>query len=174
MNAFSDGEVYVAPGTLLRSVNEAFDRFRTGSSSLVSVENETYPSDSEKSQDSSRSSSSATSSNESLKHFQEKPNLSESINTDASKEKDIEVNTADLKKHLTLEHYGKPRVSSWTGLQQDTLGLFLKGDQILAVNDLHTVSRDEFDMLVSKSLKDKVKVTILRLSGGHGDSGNSV
>lgn len=45
MNAFSDGEVYVAPGTLLRSVNEAFDRFRTGSSSLVSVENETYPSD---------------------------------------------------------------------------------------------------------------------------------
>lgn len=32
-----------------------------------------------------------------------------SINTDASKEKDIEVNTADLKKHLTLEQDGKPR-----------------------------------------------------------------
>lgn len=49
------------------------------------------------------------------------------------------------------------RVSSWTGVQQQTLGLFLKGDLILAVNDLHAVNLDEFNMFVSKSLKDKVR-----------------
>ncbi|XP_023805473.1 pleckstrin homology domain-containing family S member 1 isoform X2 [Oryzias latipes] len=89
-------------------------------------------------------------------------------------EKDIEMSTADLKKHLTLvDKNGKLRVSSWTGVQQQTLGLFLKGDLILAVNDLRAVNLDEFNMFVSKSLKDKVKVTILRPSGGDLHSRNS-
>ncbi|RVE59467.1 hypothetical protein OJAV_G00188910 [Oryzias javanicus] len=161
-----DGDV--VPGTLLRSVNEVYDKLK-GPPLLASTENVKNASDSEQkrySTTSSCSSSSITSSKEDLVSF--------SINPDASEEKDIEVNTADLKKHLTLERDEKPRVSSWTGLQPDTLGLFLKGDRILAVNDLHTVSRDEFNSLVSKSLKDKVKVTILRLSGGHRHSGSSL
>ncbi|KAM4623426.1 pleckstrin homology domain-containing family S member 1-like isoform 2-T2 [Polymixia lowei] len=80
-------------------------------------------------------------------------------------EKDIEFNRADLKKHLTLaEVDGKPCVSGWTGHQQ-ALCLFHKGDQILAINDLHTSSVEEFDTYLSKLLKSQVKLTILRLPG---------
>lgn len=46
-------------------------------------------------------------------------------------------------------------VSGWTG-QQQTVCLFHKGDQILAINDLHTSSVEEFNMYLSKSLKNEV------------------
>uniref|UniRef100_A0A665VHD6 PH domain-containing protein n=1 Tax=Echeneis naucrates TaxID=173247 RepID=A0A665VHD6_ECHNA len=82
-----------------------------------------------------------------------------------AEERDIEVKQADLKKHLTLtEIDGKPSVSGWTGKPQ-TVCLFHKGDQILAINDLHVSSVEEFNMYISKTLKNEVKLTILRLPG---------
>uniref|UniRef100_A0A8C4DFV1 Pleckstrin homology domain containing S1, tandem duplicate 2 n=1 Tax=Dicentrarchus labrax TaxID=13489 RepID=A0A8C4DFV1_DICLA len=47
-------------------------------------------------------------------------------------------------------------VSGWTG-QPQSVCLFHKGDQILAINDLHTSSVDEFNMYLSKSLKNEVR-----------------
>ncbi|XP_050922517.1 pleckstrin homology domain-containing family S member 1 [Lates calcarifer] len=82
-----------------------------------------------------------------------------------AEERDMEVKQADLKKHLTLtEVDGKPSVSGWTG-QPQTVCLFHKGDHILAVNDLHVGSVEEFNMYISKSLKSEVKLTILRQTG---------
>uniref|UniRef100_A0A671WV79 PDZ domain-containing protein n=1 Tax=Sparus aurata TaxID=8175 RepID=A0A671WV79_SPAAU len=79
-----------------------------------------------------------------------------SLDTITPEERDIEVKHADLKKHLTLtEVEGKPCVSGWTG-QPQSVCLFHKGDQILAINDLHTSSVDEFNMYLSKSLKNEV------------------
>uniref|UniRef100_A0A4W6C5G6 Pleckstrin homology domain containing S1, tandem duplicate 2 n=1 Tax=Lates calcarifer TaxID=8187 RepID=A0A4W6C5G6_LATCA len=46
-------------------------------------------------------------------------------------------------------------VSGWTG-QPQTVCLFHKGDHILAVNDLHVGSVEEFNMYISKSLKSEV------------------
>ncbi|XP_037612050.1 pleckstrin homology domain-containing family S member 1-like isoform X2 [Sebastes umbrosus] len=90
---------------------------------------------------------------------------SESLDTMTLVERDFEVKQADLKKHLTLtEVYGKPSVSGWTG-QPQSVCLFHKGDQILAINDLHASTVEEFNMYLSKSLKNEVKVTILRLPG---------
>uniref|UniRef100_A0A3P8TDZ9 Pleckstrin homology domain containing S1, tandem duplicate 4 n=1 Tax=Amphiprion percula TaxID=161767 RepID=A0A3P8TDZ9_AMPPE len=55
-------------------------------------------------------------------------------------------------------------VSGWTG-QPKTVCLFHKGDQILAINDLHASSLEEFNMYLSRLLKNEVKVTILRQPG---------
>ncbi|KAI3365243.1 hypothetical protein L3Q82_010336, partial [Scortum barcoo] len=82
---------------------------------------------------------------------------------DSPEERDIKVKQADLKKHLTVtEVDGKPSVCGWTG-QPQSVCLFHKGDQILAINDLYTSSVEEFNMYLSRSLKNEVKVTILRL-----------
>ncbi|XP_073345252.1 pleckstrin homology domain-containing family S member 1-like [Pagrus major] len=95
----------------------------------------------------------------------DKQSSTESLDTIIPEERDIEVKQADLKKHLTLtEVEGKPCVSGWTG-QPQSVCLFHKGDQMLAINDLHTGSVDEFNMYLSKSLKNEVKVTILRQRG---------
>uniref|UniRef100_A0A8C6WQU8 PDZ domain-containing protein n=1 Tax=Neogobius melanostomus TaxID=47308 RepID=A0A8C6WQU8_9GOBI len=51
-------------------------------------------------------------------------------------------------------------VSSWTG---QPVSLFLKGDQILALNDLHIDNIQDYTMLINKSLKNEIKLTILRL-----------
>ncbi|KAM9837183.1 pleckstrin homology domain-containing family S member 1-like [Aulostomus maculatus] len=89
----------------------------------------------------------------------------ESLDLHSPKERDIEIKQADLKKHLTVtEVGGKPNVSAWTG-QPQTVCLFHKGDQILAINDLHTSTLEEFNMYVSRSLKNEVRVTILRQPG---------
>ncbi|XP_023124082.2 pleckstrin homology domain-containing family S member 1 isoform X2 [Amphiprion ocellaris] len=80
-------------------------------------------------------------------------------------ERDIEVKQADLKKHLSVtEVDGRPSVSGWTG-QPKTVCLFHKGDQILAINDLHASSLEEFNIYLSRLLKNEVKVTILRQPG---------
>ncbi|XP_069374099.1 pleckstrin homology domain-containing family S member 1 isoform X2 [Paralichthys olivaceus] len=76
---------------------------------------------------------------------------------------DIEIKQAHLKKHLTLtEVDGKPGVSGWTG---QPVCLFHRGDQVLAINDLQIGSVTEFSTYISKSLKNEVKLTILRLPG---------
>lgn len=158
-------------GSLMRSVTQVFDKLRTQISPLPSFDEEAVSDGREDtrppSDDSSCSSDNdATSPVEML----ERPNghkqsSTESLDTLTIVERDIEVKQADLKKHLTLtEVDGKPSVSGWTG-QPQSVCLFHKGDQILAVNDLHTGSMEEFNMYISKSLKNEVKVTILRLSG---------
>ncbi|XP_076007707.1 pleckstrin homology domain-containing family S member 1-like isoform X4 [Genypterus blacodes] len=89
----------------------------------------------------------------------------ESMDNFSLEERDVEINCADLKKHLTLTDVdGKPSVSAWTG-QPQTVCLFHKGDHIVAVNDLHTTSVDDFNLYVSRILKTEVKVTILRRTG---------
>lgn len=46
-------------------------------------------------------------------------------------------------------------ISGWTG-QPQTQCLFHKGDQVLAINDLHTGTVDEFNMYLSRTLKNEV------------------
>uniref|UniRef100_A0A8C7X122 PDZ domain-containing protein n=1 Tax=Oryzias sinensis TaxID=183150 RepID=A0A8C7X122_9TELE len=75
----------------------------------------------------------------------------------ACPDKQLKELTGCLRAVLHIETSLCVRVSSWTGVQQQTLGFFLKGDQILAVNDLRAVNLDEFNMFISKSLKDKVQ-----------------
>lgn len=46
-------------------------------------------------------------------------------------------------------------VCSWTG-QPQSVCLFHKGDEILAINDLHAGTVEEVNMYLSKSLKNEV------------------
>ncbi|KAJ8365190.1 hypothetical protein SKAU_G00140210 [Synaphobranchus kaupii] len=79
--------------------------------------------------------------------------------------KEIYVNQNDLKTHLTLEDLnGKPCVSHWPALPE-TVCQFRKGDQILAINDLHTESVEDVQTYLKKLLKDQVKLTVLRQPG---------
>ena len=47
-------------------------------------------------------------------------------------------------------------VSGWTGMPQ-MVCLFHKGDQILAINDLHTSSVEEVNKYLGKCLKNEVR-----------------
>ncbi|XP_029934582.1 pleckstrin homology domain-containing family S member 1-like [Myripristis murdjan] len=166
----------VTGGSLLRSVTQVYDKMKMQISPLPE---ETAAEDSDEVKDrdskdltdySSSSSENRAGSPEEMLSGQnpgklEKQSSSESIGGTALEEKDIEVSRADLKKHLTLMDVdGKPCVFGWTG-QQQTGCLFHKGDQILAINDLHTSSVEEFNLYHSKILKNQVKLTILRLPG---------
>ncbi|XP_053270275.1 pleckstrin homology domain-containing family S member 1 [Pleuronectes platessa] len=145
------------PGTLMRSVNQVFDRHKT--QKQADDREDTHPSD--VSGSSSDSDEGATSPVKTL----EKQTSTESVDHSIPEERDIEVKKVDLRKHLTLtELDGKPSVSAWTG-QPQTVCLFHKGDQVLAINDLHIGSVTEFNTYVSKSLKNEVKLTLLRLPG---------
>lgn len=171
----ADREVEVATdGTLLKTVTQAFDKLRTQISPLPSFDEEAASEDREERRltsdfSSSSSDNDATSPVEMLERSNvptpDKQSSTESLDVFDPEERDIEVKQADLKKHLTItEVDGKPSVSGWTG-QPQSVCLFHKGDQILAINDLHTSSVEEFNMYLSKSLKNEVKVTILRLHG---------
>ncbi|XP_008275791.1 pleckstrin homology domain-containing family S member 1 isoform X2 [Stegastes partitus] len=161
----------VPAGTLMRSVIQVFDKSKTQISPLSPPAEEEASEDREETQPSSDFSSSssdtgATSPAETLERRSgntlEKQDSRECLN---SMERDIEVKQADLKKHLSVtEVDGRPSVSGWTG-QPQSVCLFHKGDQILAINDLHASSVEEFNMYISKSLKNEVKVTILRRPG---------
>ncbi|XP_075884241.1 pleckstrin homology domain-containing family S member 1-like isoform X2 [Nelusetta ayraudi] len=95
----------------------------------------------------------------------DKESSTESLDDVNPEERDITVKQADMKKHLTVtEVDGRPTISGWTG-QPQTECLFHKGDQVLAINDLHTGTVDEFNMYLSRTLKNEVKVTILRQHG---------
>ncbi|KAM8837608.1 pleckstrin homology domain-containing family S member 1-like isoform 2-T2 [Spinachia spinachia] len=81
------------------------------------------------------------------------------------RERNVLVKQEDLKKHLTLTEVNENlSVSGWT-YQPQTVCLFHKGDQILAINDLLIDNLQEFNVYLSKSLKNEVKLTTLRLSG---------
>uniref|UniRef100_A0A3Q2T2V5 Uncharacterized protein n=1 Tax=Fundulus heteroclitus TaxID=8078 RepID=A0A3Q2T2V5_FUNHE len=87
------------------------------------------------------------------------------LSSSTPEERNFMVMQSDLKKHLTLTDVeGKPSVSGWTG-QPQSVCLFHKGDQVLAINDLHTSTVEEVNMFISRSLKNEVKVTILRQRG---------
>ncbi|XP_042364564.1 pleckstrin homology domain-containing family S member 1-like isoform X2 [Plectropomus leopardus] len=163
----------VTTGSLMRSVTQVFDRLKTQISPLPTFDEEETADREETRLTSDFSSSSsdngATSPVEMLEgqnvHTPDKLSSTESLDIINPEERDLEVKQADLKKHLTLtEVDGKPSVSGWTG-QPQSVCLFHKGDQILAINDLHTSSVEEFNMYLSKCLKNEVKVTILRLPG---------
>lgn len=51
------------------------------------------------------------------------------------------------------------RVSGWTG-QPQSVCVFHKGDLILAVNDLHVSSVEEFNVFINKSLKNEVRLLL--------------
>lgn len=166
-----DLEVEVATNsTMMKSVEEAFHKLKT----QVYVHEELTSTDSEDTQPASnRSSSSSENRSTSPIDMLDNPNVrtvdkqssTESLNDASLEEKNIKVKRADLKKHLSLtEVHGKPSVSGWTG-QPQSVCRFLRGDQILAINDIHAGSVEEFNMYLSRSLKSEVKVTILRLHG---------
>jgi len=176
MTNAADREVEeVTTGTLMRSVTEVFDKLRTHISPLPSFDEETAAEEREGKRltsdfSSSSSENGAISPVEMLEgqngQTLEKHSSTESLDTLTPGEKDLRVKQADLKKYLTLtEVDGKPSVSGWTG-QPQTVCLFHKGDQILAVNDLHTGSVEMFNIYISECLKNEVKVTILRPPGG--------
>ncbi|KAM4524536.1 pleckstrin homology domain-containing family S member 1-like isoform 2-T2 [Odontesthes bonariensis] len=154
--------------TLMRSVTQAYDNMKIQMPTCAEVTATEDREDKRQSSDFSSSSSGTISPVEMLDRQVpplEKRGSTESIDRFTLLERDIEVKPADLKKHLTLtEVDGKPSVTGWTG-QPQTVCLFHKGDQILAINDLHTSNIDEFNMYISKSLKTEVKLTILRLPG---------
>lgn len=173
---FRDLEVEeVTTGSLMRHVTQVFDRLKTQISPLPACDEETAAEDREDRRltsdfSSSSSDNGATSPVEMLERQNaqtlDKLSSSESLDTITPEERDLVIKQADLKKHLTLiEVDGKPTVAGWTG-QPQTVCLFHKGDQILAINDLHTGSVEELNMYLSKCLKNEVKVTILRLPGG--------
>uniref|UniRef100_A0A3Q1GUA0 Pleckstrin homology domain containing S1 n=1 Tax=Acanthochromis polyacanthus TaxID=80966 RepID=A0A3Q1GUA0_9TELE len=161
----------VNAGTILRSVIQVYAKSKAQVSLLSPTAEEKASEDREETQPSSDFSSSssdngATSPVEMLETSSgftlKKQSSTKCLET---MERDIEVKQADLKKHLSVtEVDGKPSVYGWTG-QPKTVCLFHKGDQILAINDLHASSVEEFNMYISKSLKNEVKVTILRQPG---------
>ncbi|XP_029312578.1 pleckstrin homology domain-containing family S member 1-like [Cottoperca gobio] len=164
----------VTAGTLMRSVNEVFDKLKTQIAPLPPFDEETVAEDrAEMSPTSDCSCSSSDDGTISPAETLERPNVftlekhgpSDSLDAITPVERDFEIKHVDLKKHLTLtEVDGKPSVSGWTG-QPQSVCLFHKGDCILAINDLHTGSVEEYFMYLSKCLKVEVKVTILRLPG---------
>ncbi|XP_034716117.1 pleckstrin homology domain-containing family S member 1-like isoform X2 [Etheostoma cragini] len=162
----------VTTGTLMRHVTEVFDRLKTQISPLSPFNEETTAEDSEEkrltSDFSSGSSDNGADSPVEMPEILDVHTLKRQSSIkrpNTLEERDIKVKQADLKKHLTLtEVDGKPSVSGWTG-QPQTACLFHKGDQILAINDLHTSSMEEFNIYLSRCLKNEVKVTILRLPG---------
>ncbi|XP_010740370.3 pleckstrin homology domain-containing family S member 1 [Larimichthys crocea] len=172
----TDGEVEEVgtDGTLMRSCNQIFDKFKTQVSPLPTCDEEAASEDREEMRltsdfSSSSSDNGAISPVEMLEgqngHTLEKQSSTESLDTITPEERDIEIKQADVKKHLTLTQVdGKPCVTGWTG-QPQSVCLFHKGDQILGFNDLHTGSVEEFNMYMSKSLKNEVKLTILRQPG---------
>ncbi|XP_036936289.1 pleckstrin homology domain-containing family S member 1-like isoform X1 [Acanthopagrus latus] len=165
-------DLEVEKATLMRSVQQVYERLKTQMSPLASFRKEKGEDRGEArtSDFSSGSSDNGASSPVEMPatvngHRPDRRSSTESLDAVTPEERDIKVKQADLKKHLTLtEVEGKPCVSGWTG-QPQSVCLFHKGDQILAINDLHTGSVDEFNMYLSKSLKNEVKVTILRQRG---------
>ncbi|KAM6896987.1 pleckstrin homology domain-containing family S member 1-like [Xenentodon cancila] len=151
-------------GTIMRSVTNVFNRFKTDIPPLSTNEDEIATEAREEKRQSSEFSS-CSSDLASPEELLEEQSWSESVDFSAAGERNFEMKLADVKKHLTLTDIdGKPSVSAWTGQPQNAC-LFHKGDQILAVNDLHTSSVEEFNLYISKSLNNKVKVTILRRPG---------
>ncbi|XP_062330624.1 pleckstrin homology domain-containing family S member 1-like isoform X1 [Osmerus eperlanus] len=150
--------------SLIRSVTQVFDKLKT-------------PTEAEAGPDESRvdcqaACDSSATENETgppvvmtqSKHLKEH-SLIQSKEEELLAEKDIIVNREDLKKHLMVSDVeGKPCVFGWTGQSQTTCP-FHKGDRILAINDLHTGSVEEFQTYLRKLLKEQVTLTILRLPG---------
>ncbi|KAI4807358.1 hypothetical protein KUCAC02_027170 [Chaenocephalus aceratus] len=162
-------------GTLMRSVTQVFDKLKTRISPLPPFDEETDSEDRGKNTRPLSDLSTSSSDNGAISPddmldapigpILEEGSSSESFDTINPEERDFEIKQGDLKKHLTLTDVGgKPSVSAWTG-QPQTVCLFHKGDEILAINDLHCTTVDEFNMFLSKSLKNEVKVTILRRPG---------
>ncbi|XP_058477802.1 pleckstrin homology domain-containing family S member 1-like isoform X4 [Solea solea] len=161
----------VTDSTLMRSVTLAFDKLKTQIPPLPSFSEEEAAEEREEAHPSDFSSSSSDNGTISPVEGRERAytlenqGSTESLDHVTPNERDIEVNQADLKKHLSLiDVEGKTYVSGWTG-QPQTVCLFHKGDQIVGINDLLIGNVKEFHIYISKSLKNQVKLTILRRPG---------
>ncbi|KAM3859957.1 pleckstrin homology domain-containing family S member 1-like [Diretmus argenteus] len=168
-------EALTGRGSLMRSVTQVFDKMKIQIPTMPPFDEETAAENRDLKQDLAEGDSNepltdasgSSSENEAVTPVESAHGLSsmERFVVMALEERDIEVNQADLKKHLTLTDVdGKPCVSGWTGPPQTTC-LFHKTDQILAINDLHTSSVEDFHNYLSKLLKNQVKMTILRVPG---------
>ncbi|XP_013863031.1 pleckstrin homology domain-containing family S member 1 isoform X2 [Austrofundulus limnaeus] len=163
-------------GTLMRSITQVYDKLKTHvspepMSPVPMSPQETAPEDREdkrQSSDFSSSSSGAISPVDTLErqvYSPDKQSSTESLDGAVAGERQFKVKQADLKKDLTLtEADGKLSVSGWTG-QPQSVCLFHKGDQILAINDLLISNMDEFNVLLSKSIRKEVIVTVVRQQG---------
>ncbi|XP_015818610.1 pleckstrin homology domain-containing family S member 1 [Nothobranchius furzeri] len=158
-------------GTLMRSIDQVYARLKTQVYPLPSFSEKRASKDREEkrqSSDFSSSSSGAMSPVDTLErqvYSPDKHSSTESLDEVIPGERQFRVKLIDLKNHLTLtEVDGKPSVSNWTG-QPQSVCLFHKGDEIVAINDLHTGSVDEFNTFLNKSIKKEVKMTIVRLRG---------
>ncbi|XP_005928232.1 pleckstrin homology domain-containing family S member 1 isoform X2 [Haplochromis burtoni] len=150
--------------TLMRTVIQTFDKMKTQVSPLPPFAEE--PDDDNNSKRWSTDLSSSSSDRGAMSPVElldaSEKNDSNESSDHRTEERDIMVKQADLKNYLTLTEVDrKPSVSGWTG-QPQTVCLFHKGDQILAVNDLQVSTVEEFTTFISKSLKNEVKVTLLR------------
>ncbi|XP_063338401.1 pleckstrin homology domain-containing family S member 1-like [Pelmatolapia mariae] len=156
----------VNKSTLMRTVTQTFDKMKTQLSPLPPFAEEPDADDNSKRWSTDLSSCSSDRGAMSPVELLDSPDENSNESSDHStEERDIVVNQADLKNHLTLTEVDrKPSVSGWTG-QPQTVCLFHKGDQILAVNDLQVSTVEEFTTFISKSLKNEVKVTLLRQPG---------
>uniref|UniRef100_A0AAQ4RF85 Pleckstrin homology domain containing S1, tandem duplicate 2 n=1 Tax=Gasterosteus aculeatus aculeatus TaxID=481459 RepID=A0AAQ4RF85_GASAC len=156
----------VKAGSLMRSVTNAFEKMRTPVPPLPSFNEETADEDRKERRLTPYFSSKSL--EEKLEgqngQTRERSGSIESIDI-TPREIDFQVTLADLKKYLILtEVDGKPSVSGWT-CQPQPVCLFHREDRILAINDLLTTSLQEFNMYLSKCLKNEVKLTTLRLPG---------
>ncbi|KAL7869259.1 hypothetical protein AOLI_G00132470 [Acnodon oligacanthus] len=85
-------------------------------------------------------------------------------------EKEICVSQEELKNNVIFsEEAGKPCVSDLKHVQSS--GPFHEGDQIVAINDLHTDTLEEVQTFLKRLSKDQVKLTILRQPGSRPLSG---
>ncbi|XP_026207848.1 pleckstrin homology domain-containing family S member 1 isoform X2 [Anabas testudineus] len=161
-------------GTLMRSVTQVYEKMKTQISPLPPFDEESDTENREETHPSDFSSSSSENDATSPVEMLESPSVrtpesiqssTDSLDSLAPEKRGIKVKKEDVKNHLTLtEVDGKLSVTGWTG-QPKTVCELQKGDQILGVNNLQVSTAEEFNMYVSKSLKNEVKVTILRLPG---------
>ncbi|KAM4526359.1 pleckstrin homology domain-containing family S member 1-like [Fundulus diaphanus] len=151
----------ILDSTLMRSITQVYDKFKSPPPFPISEEAPFEAGEDKRHSSDFSSSSSGANSPVDLMIGQEKQDDSES----SPEKRDFMVMQSDLKTHLTLTDVeGKPSVSGWTG-QPQSVCLFHKGDQVLAINDLHTSTVEEVNMFITKSMKNEVKVTILRQQG---------
>ncbi|XP_014889390.1 pleckstrin homology domain-containing family S member 1 isoform X1 [Poecilia latipinna] len=153
-------------GTLMRSITDVYTKYKA-EESPAPISNEAPAENGEDKRQSSdfSTSSSGAVSPDILETNSERRGSDRSLDGVMVDLREFMVNLQGLKNDLTLtEVEGKPSVSGWTG-QPQSVCLFHKEDRVVAINDLQTDSVEDFYMLIRKSMKDEVKVTIQRQRG---------
>ncbi|XP_008434904.1 pleckstrin homology domain-containing family S member 1 isoform X2 [Poecilia reticulata] len=156
----------IVNGTLMRSITDVYTKYKAEESPAPILQEAPAENGEDKRQSSDFStSSSGAVSPDILETNSERRGSDRSLDGAVVEMREFMVNLQGLKNDLTLtEVDGKPSVSGWTG-QPQSVCLFHKGDRVVAINDLHTDSVEDFHMFIRKSMKDEVKVTVQRQRG---------